>query len=395
MSVSGSSEPLYIEQVSPKFSDYRVKIVIGATVWWLFLALVSRFDMSRLQVGWNGEAVFFILCYFPFCIALGVIGTFKISVRAIVLQTVPSRRLVYSLFWFFIFLFALQCALFLPPALSPDPNTARLEWGFKYVHVLTEIMVRATILICLGDAIVRSRIGKSELMILMTGIVYTLLVVSRSFLLEILIYWMVAGALIKLRKGIGVGFVLKSIVLAIGLICIFLIYGEWRQEADFSIVDYGEMLVNSKALAWIFGYFLVNFDNLALLIHEHFNNGAMTNLFGSLLQTLQLMKFEAVDSYLYVGRFNLGTALRPYVLDFGGWIGGGIFAVTWILTIMVFDYCRYSAHKYVITLMLFYIGFCLPITSRLEQPPYLFVMLFVMLLDFAGRYKIVLYSRTP
>lgn len=376
-----------------QFADHRAKIIIGATLWWVVLAAISRFDMSRLQISWDAEVSFFIFCYFPLCILMGLTGTAKLSRRESVTTEIPTRKLIYSLFGLFAVLFVIQCFLFTPPALASDPNTARLEWGFKYVHVLTEIVIRATVLICLGDAIVRNKLKRSDFALLMVCLAYTMVVVSRSFLLEILIYWAGAGALIKLKKGVSLKFLWRTAFLAIALVGVFLIYGEWRQEAGFSIVDYAEMQVNSKALAWIFGYFFVNFDNLALLLREHFNNGATTNLFGSLLQTLQLAKFDAVDSYLYVGKFNLGTAFRPYVLDFGGWGAGAVFVAIWTVTIMVVDYCKYSAHKYVMTLILFYIAFCLPITSRIEQPPYLFAIFIILFLDFSGRCRIVFYPK--
>lgn len=356
----------------------RYLIVLGACLWWLTLASLSRLNLSRLQLGWTAEVKILILVFLPLCVLAGLIGVwggYCPKPRAN-----KKHQVIYYVFWFFMILFAIQCVIYLPPAFSADPNEARLEWGFKYVHVLTEVVVRTTMLVCVGSAIARGRFRSIDRWIILASILYTLLVVSRSFLLEMVFYWVLAVYLIS-RNLTGRGSIRpKHALLFLSIFLIFIVYGNWRQGSDFSIVEYGEMLIDSNVLAWIFGYFLVNYDNLALLVMENFKNESTSNLFGSLIQTLQLGKFDFVDDYLYVGKFNLGTAIRSYVLDFGPWVGGLVFAVIWILVVASPSFCRSKGTQYAAILLIAYIGFCLPITGRMEQPPYLFSLVWVVVM---------------
>jgi len=200
-------------------------------------------------------------------------------------------------------------------------------------------------------------------------------------MLEVIFYWGFASLVSSAGLGGNRNRIYKSLFVVALVVGIFIGYGNWRQGSDFSIVEYGEMTVDSNALAWIFGYFLVNYDNLALLIGEQYKNTAFSNSFGSLLQTLQVAKFEQVNDYLYVGKFNLGTAFRPFVLDFGVWIGGMVFVVLWALILLSPSYCRHSGSRYALHALIAYSAFCLPITSRIEQPPYLFALIWILVAD--------------
>lgn len=357
----------------------RYLIVIGSCIWWLLLAILSRMELSLLQLVWSEAAAVFIFVFVPLCIAVGVLGV----QRARRLQPVAPREfmLTYILFGILMVLFAIQCVLFVPPALSGEPNSARLEWGFKYVHVLTEITIRTTVLLCVGTAAARGKFKFIDRAILLSSLVYTVLVVSRSFMLEIIFYWAMGTYFIARSGPQRSRFSMRHVLLGLSVIPVFVLYGNWRQGSDFSIVEYGELMVDSNVLAWVFGYFLVNYDNLALLIMENFKNDSVSNVFGPLLQTLQISKFAAVDDYLYVGKFNLGTGIRPYVLDFGPWAGGAIFAVMWIVVMAAPGLCRTKNARFATMALVAYMGFCLPITGRIQEPVYLFPLIWILIAD--------------
>lgn len=372
----------------------RRLIVVGSCVWWLLLASLSRLELSLLQLVWTPAARLFIFLYVPLCIAAGLFG---IQGRARHLKPAATREfaVTYCVFAVLMFVFALQCVLYLPPALSGAPNDARLEWGFKYVHVITEIAIRTTVLLAIGTAVTRGRFLLRDRVLLLAALSYTVLVVSRSFMLEIIFYWALSSYLISRTGPKRRGLSTKHILLFVSVLPVFVLYGNWRQGSDFSIVEYGEVLVDSNALAWVFGYFLVNFDNLALLLMENFKNDAGSNLFGSLLQTLQIDTYKAVDDYLYVGKFNLGTGLRPYVLDFGPWAGGAIFALLWMALMAMPGLCRSKDARFATMALVGYMGFCLPITSRIEQPPYLFALIWILVADSFTMRRVTATSQLP
>ena len=94
-----------------------------------------------------------------------------------------------------------------------------------------------------------------------------------------------------------------------------------------------------------------------------------------------------VDDYLYVGKFNLGTAIRPYVMDFGVLGGGLVFFFFWLLYLKQCFIVKKLRSYYSILFLLIYIGFNISITSRMEQPPYLFSLILISLLDYAQSKK--------
>lgn len=361
----------------------RTKIVLVATAWWLLLGALSRLDLSPLQQVWTTEGELAIFIYLPFCIMAGGWIAFALSKQIQLNERVAtvSFPVTENIFYIFMLIFFAQCLVFVPPFLSGSPNDARLEWGIPYVHVLTEIIIRVMCLIVVGNACARERLLPRDRWILIFSIIYTILVVSRSFMLEVIFYWGFASLVSSSRQQGYYKRLFKSLLLVALVFGIFIGYGNWRQGSDFSIVEYGELAIDSNVLAWIFGYFLVNFDNLALLVSEQYKNAAFSNTFGSVIQTLQIAKFDQVDDYLYVGKFNLGTAFRPFVLDFGIWMGGLVFVFLWSLVLLSPSWCKRVASRHALHALIAYSAFCLPITSRIEQPPYLFALIWILVAD--------------
>ena len=370
--------------------DVRIYILIVATFWWLLLASINSLELSLLQVKWSFEATFAIYIYIPACFVICIIPILAFPLKSIPDSVFIERRIempLRILFYFFIFLFLIQAIIFTPPAFTGDPSAGRLEWGFKYVHVLTEIFIRAGVLACVGAAASRGYISRADAMVLLAGVIYAILVVSRGLILEILIYFIFGSILSARQKFISFKISRKHIVWFGIIWLVFVAYGEWRQGDDFSISEYGEMLIESNAISWIFGYFLVNYDNLALLIMNDYRNDSLTNIFGPLLQTLQILKYENIDDYLYVGRFNLGTALRPFVLDYGPWLGGLAFSILLSLVLLLPNLCRFSSSRFAILISLTYMTLLFPVTSRIEVPAYIFPLILIIIFDRYFRVK--------
>ena len=350
------------------------------------MAALSRLDLSELQIAADFESNFFIFVYAPFCIMLGLLATLKFTTSTSNQSDIDNENKTWNIiFYTFIILFLSQFSQGLPPALSSDPMNNRLTWGVKYVHVLTEVVFRITLVLCLGSAINRGKFLKRDLKVILPVLIYSLLVVSRGLVIEIVFYVLLASIFIHSKKhGMKLKLSLKHYI-TFGAIWVFFIsYGQWRQGSDFNIAEYGKMRSDNAAVSWIFGYFLVNFDNLTLIISQKFQNNALTNVFGPLLQTLQINQYYEVNDYLYVGRFNLGTALRSYVMDFGPWWGGFVFSAVWIFWLKILDFCTFLKSKFTILLLITYAGFCFPITGRLEEPTYLIPLFVIFILDIVG-----------
>ena len=365
------------------------KIAFAAVIVWLLLAILSRLDLSPLQQIWTIEGSIAIFLFIPLCIVLGGVMAGLLSTntrfdRGSACVRFPATE---GIFFVLLLIFFAQCVAFGPPAFSDSPNDARLEWGIPFIHVLTEISIRVMCLIVVGNACVRGQLNQRDRLILLASLLYTALVVSRSFMSEIIFYWGYASVVCSSGQGGHFRRLMKPLSLVVLVVGIFIGYGNWRQGSDFSIVEYGELAIESNALAWAFGYFLVNFDNLALLIAEDYRNNAFSNTFGSILQTLQIAEFKQVDDYLYVGKFNLGTAFRPFVLDYGVWVGGLVFLALWTLALTSPSWCRKLASRHALYALLIYSALCLSITSRIEQPPYLFALIWILISDRISLFK--------
>lgn len=370
--------------IKPVRDDIRNIILISGVFWWIILAALSRVDISELQISWSSRAIVSIFIYIPLCIVVGGKFAMILGGKRIIFEENNeniSFPITAIIFYALVIFFLAQCIVNTPPALSISPNNYRLEWGIKYIHVLTEIVIRVMCLLVIGNVCAKKDFSLRDHGIIVISIIYTLLVVSRSFLLEVLFYYGIASIVSSVRPKNNNKYFLKLIILFLLIVCVFIAYGSWRQGAEFSISEYAEIYIDSETVGWIFGYFLVNFDNLALLINEEFQNKAFTNTFGSLLQTLQIMKFYNVDDYLYVGKFNLGTALRPMIIDYGVWIGGLVFMFMWSLVMLAPSFCKNAVTRNAIIVLITYYTFCLPIASRLEEPPYLFAMIWILFAD--------------
>ncbi len=364
--------------------DLRIFLVFASTIWWLFLGALSLFDFSRLQVAWTENVFFAIYIYFPICFLLCIFVIKIFPMRSPGRLSSAEINLVHifdKLFFIFIFLFGIQAVIFSLPALSEDPSGERLNWGLKYLHVATEIVIRAGVLITIGCAVGGGYFSGKHFIIIFFGILYAALVVSRGLILEFLIYFIFGLILKNYYKNNKFVINIRYIFLILIVWLIFYIYGEWRQGDDFSISDYGMMIIDSSFVAWFFGYFIVNYENLALIIMNNYSNDSITNIFGPFLQVLQISRYEQIDDYIYVGRFNLGTALRPFVLDFGPWFGGVAFTFLYSVLLLLPNLCKFMSTRTAIFIALCYFAFLFPVTGRLEQPAYIIPLAMILVAD--------------
>lgn len=338
-------------------------------LWWLILACVSRIELSNLSLELSELSLITIFILIP--LTLFFVGLINACCRLDVgkIRYTSSRFLsIYFLFFIFLAIFFYGGISKGFPLFSYNPNEARLLWGLPVVHVMTEVIVRLVALITVAKIFFTGKIQPVKLMVLGVCVAYTILVVSRSFLLELLFY-VAIGILARIYIARGFNVLFRySIFFFISIVLVFVLTGNLRQEDSFDIVDYGNMIYESNILAWFYGYFLVNFDNLILVIDTEATNSAFSNIFGPILNSTGILSYLEVNDYPYVGRFNLGTAYRSYIMDFGIW-GVFLLAFFWLLFVRV-PFYFFGVNRLVLIFMNLYFGFTLPITSRFFETPY-------------------------
>ena len=340
------------------------------------MSLVSRIAWSSLQLSWDIRFSLVLILLTPFLL---VLPTYIWRVHPMMhVGRVFYFKVVRSFTLLFLCIFCFQCIISLPPILASDPNEARLGWGIPIVHVLTEMCFRLYVLLFLSSKKVVRRSSLS-LMVFILIIGYTLVVVTRSFMFEIFLY---SGLFALVRMGgFSLSKVIRFSVFIVVLIQAFLVFSRFRQGEGFDVSEYGEMAVSNPIAAWTFGYTLVNFDNLYMVVEQDYKNGSPSNILGPTLGFFQLRDYVEVDDYPYVGKFNLGTALRPFVLDFGLEVGIIVFGILWSLYERFYFKSKTKSRRTLAQVILIYIGLHLPMTSRMEIPtyflPYIFALKFV------------------
>lgn len=343
--------------------DHRLYWLISG--YFLCTSLVSRFAWSALQLSWDTRFSLVLILLTPLLLVLPTY--IWRSYPIILVGKVVYFKVIRIFTLLFLFIFCIQCMISLPPILASDPNEARLGWGIPIVHVLTEMCFRLYILLFLSSkkAMRKSTFSVSVFICILA---YTIVVVTRSFMFEIFLY---SGlfAIFRLRS-FSMSKLISIFILTIVLIQAFLVFSRFRQGNGFDVSKYGEMTVSSPVTAWIFGYTLVNFDNLYMVVEQEYKNGSPSNVLGPTLGFFQLRNYVEVDDYPYVGKFNLGTAIRPFVLDFG--LEGGIivFGILWILFARFYFKSKSSSRQLLAKVVVVYVGLHLPMTSRMEIPTY-------------------------
>lgn len=180
------------------------------------------------------------------------------------------------------------------------------------------------------------------------------------------------------------------IIFLVGLTFLFEMLGELRMKdnLEFSISEYGQMRSTNKTIAWFFGYILAGYHNLALVIDSKFSNGFHFNWAGPLLHVLKIREYTEIDDYPYIGRFNLGTGFRSFVIDYGPFFGLCFGVMSIFPFIFLIKKIKTLSLKISGILLFVVCLFQTIITDRFYNPPFLFIFASIILLDILARKKI-------
>jgi len=130
---------------------------------------------------------------------------------------------------------------------------------------------------------------------------------------------------------------LRKVVITISpiffILILFSIVGDIRQNQDvkFGIIEYG--MFNEgvpETIAWVYGYAIINFDNLILNIRDYYLRGdvgykTLLNFSPAFIGEILNLEYasnsvDGVQNLPYVGRFNLPTSFGTFGYDYG-WLG--------------------------------------------------------------------------
>ena len=390
----------------PKFQlqIYNKFILFLTPLWWEILVLISLVRFSDLELSSSLKSNLYTTIFIPVILFLFPFLTKKFILKDKKLTTFEKLKLsnLNILFFLFLIISLIQFLKSGVPGLSTNPDLARTEWDLNIkLQILTEIIFRTSFLLTIGKIIIKEKLKISSKIIIFYVLLYSILSSARSFFLECLFYifiaYLIKSETINFLKENSLVFyknIIKAIkrnfiyiFFGINLFFIFIILGELRMRGEeFNAFEYSQADINiplflQPIVSWLWGYLVANMHNLRLIIDENFKNEAFSNVAGPLLSAFQIMDYVEVDSFIYIGKYNLGTALRPWIVDFGAEIGIIIFGFIWSLITLIPEKTKNIHLRSSLLILIIYFGLMIPITSRIQIIPFLVPMLILMFLD--------------
>lgn len=358
--------------------DYRVKFVLGCNFLWSSLILFNRLKLSELQLIWTLQEQFLIsfLIFIPSMLAATFVvlspknngsdaHLFDSKNELFVIQeskyfeSACKKLTVVALVVLIVDLAINGVPLFSFGLGQALLNEARLEGRIPVLYNIAH-----AIFLCgaLGLSIICFKYRKNKsflIIVVLLYLVHCMLMVSRGSAMYILggvvfSFLILSPTLIRYK--------IRNIILPIFVILLaFSTLGTLRQAEEgaserFSIIEYGHFTdATPEFVAWVYGYAVINFDNLIICIRDYDleqepRNKAILNFSPSfyLLVTGQdngLVNMTDIQELPYVGRFNLPTAFGFFGFD-GGWVAVYLYSLIVFFMLPIFfsgSYARMSS----------------------------------------------------
>ncbi|OEF47203.1 oligosaccharide repeat unit polymerase [Vibrio splendidus] len=365
-----------------KKTNLRFLYFYAILFFWSFAFYINSYKLLNLQIGWPTQELAFLLYIIPILSFVPTI-IFPSKINRVEMSiNVYKVRLIN----FFIFLVAIGIAIYemastgIVPILMSNISESRLEYGLPFLHVVSEGFLKLSFYMSVYLYIVRNDKVKINKAIIIMTIAYFLITFSRSGLMQVGIFFIIINAINK-----GEGFLEispKKTLLAFFLVVSFSVLGGIRQGEEFSINDYTASKVDNQAINWLYGYYFVNLDNLALSVSK---DDVSYDYKRSLLFVSQLLGTKPTQTdlnlYSYIGKLNLGTGFRDFSLDWGVYLGGIVLSILIMFYLFLLKLVRSDLSILYQALILTYIAL-FPMVNRFSGFIPFFVFSVIVFVDF-------------
>lgn len=330
---------MIIDKFSTKNSYINLEIAT-VNISWILYIIINRLRLSDLQIDWDDLDLFKLILLIPlssiffiFCINIFSILRLKISKKCKVFYKSyisNSKCLLVLLLVIILLVFDLVfngVPLFLGE--SPEElNALRLDIRIPFVYSFSIVSLNVLIIFLLFN-----KYSFYRNILLLTAITFY---ISHAFLM------VARGSVVYLACSISLYYLIyyktkvrfsKFFTVLAGFIVLLILFdlaGEYREGSDFSIHDYGKFSKDIPAsIAWLWGYVIVNLDNLVVILNdEHDFSFKMLQNFSLTIFSLLGNDVTDYQDLPYIGRFNLPTGFGFVAYDFGYF---GILAFTTIV----------------------------------------------------------------
>lgn len=369
----------------------RSTILDFMILFWSFAFYVNSFKLLELQIKWDSIGLAYMIYLLPIVAFLSTLlfsnGHNKIPLKD--RQKTVLTNVIFVLFAISYLLLIYEISITgIIPIIMDNIGEARLEYGLPGIHVVSEAFLKLAFYFSVYLlVIVKNKSYKNKSIIVLT-ILYFVITFSRSGLMQIGLFSMI---IYTMRAGGGlVQLNTKKALALVSLLLVFSLLGNIRQGEDFNINEYTASKIDNSAVNWLYGYYFVNFDNLALSIVEDpiYFEGKRSFMFLTQLLGNKLSQ-EDFDDYSYIGRVNLGTGFRDFTLDWGMVLGTG--ALSFLVFVYMFFMNSIQTDLYTLYKCLFLTYVALfPMVNRLSDFIPFFISVFIVGVDLMLRAKVVL-----
>jgi oligosaccharide repeat unit polymerase len=222
---------------------------------------------------------------------------------------------VFRLFIVFVFFTTLDLILYGIPLFSTDSD-ARLDRRSIYYFLLVQFS-QLLCYVCAYHFAFYKKVTKFHLIVMLFLVAYNILLVSRGIIVHFVLFWCIAYLLIS-----DINLWRKLFVISITsllMLILFGVAGDLRQGGEFKIKEYGAFIVELPSfLYWLYGYVVINLDNLVLILREN-----LTSEYSKILVNFSPRIYSFFgevptdyDTLPYVGRFNLPTGFGLILYEF-------------------------------------------------------------------------------
>lgn len=346
---------------------------------WHLALLLNRAYISSLQFIWPLDTLLYIMVVPTLC-SICLISFSNHPFHGIDTQRDAGvDRLALGITLLGFSFLCVEMAFFPIPVLQDRMSEARLEFGFMGgFHVAGESFLRLGTILAIGSGLVH---GFRKINKLACGIAFLMatLLVSRSLMIELVFI----GCFVKLlcQKDIKPSLIIRSAIFIFIVVFAFSTLGNIREGDDFDIKDYSESKLQSPTLNWLFAYFAINYDNLAtILINEDYRYNPSFTL-GSILGVFGLKGSWYDESYDYIGKLNLGTGFRDYLMDYGPFWGPLILSLYFFIAARLFSRSSWRVPGIATKALVVYGIAFFPMVNRFSGIPYLFSLLGTYIVD--------------
>lgn len=356
---------------------------------WELSFFISLFKLSKKQFVYDESIClyFLVIGIIPLCIDMFVGRKYKgISVKKRLNRSsvCPNMRtFAYVFFALAIVFFVLTVKTFGIYAIEGE--RVNISGNGSWVNVACNVFTRVSFYI--ASFILINNQDKYSIPILMWAPVYSLLIMSRSLLISLAVFFLITLFLYEKIKFF------RALIIGVVLVFAFGFLGDLREGSNFAISKYAEMKTNST-LSWLYSYVCVNFDNLALQILKGTPSNTLSYTLSPLITLLDLDFTWFNIKYIYVGGLNLGTFFRDYVCDAGSYA-----LIPFSITIYILIRIIYNAHAdgYITTLKIVLLSeiALAPITNHFTQSPIWLVMLMLIGLRLVDKEKRKVSTNSP